>query len=633
MCGICGYFNYQSDEMGRENLIQTMTDTMIHRGPDDKGQYVNGPVALGMRRLSIIDLDSGHQPIHNEDGTIWIVFNGEIYNFRALRHELAGRGHTFYTKSDTEVIVHAYEEWGDDFLLRLNGIFGLSIWDERKKRLLLARDPFGVKPLYYYTDGKRLLWGSEIKAILADSSVPRTVDRRALDLFLTFRFVPSPFTLFQNIRKIPPGHRVIAENGNLHEERYHFSRPEVDNHLKEKDYVDLLEERLEAAVRRQMISDVPIGVLLSGGIDSAVVLAIMSEATSQPVRAFTVGFSDGDDVNELDEARFTAEHFGAEHHEILLDSLDYREWLQKSIWYLEEPIGTTSALPMYFVSQLARKHVKVVLTGQGADEPLCGQHRHFGERYGQWYRRIPEGLRNHVLRPLVESLPRQERSKRAVRSLGTRDVTKRFVQVYSVFNREMKASLWRPEQKPDHAEESSEEIVGYWRHGIEGLDPLVQMASVDARLSLADDLLMYGDKMSMATSVEARVPFLDIDYMAVAESLPASLRIRGLTRKYIHKKAIAKWLPRTIIQRKKGGFDTPVDRWFRSEMTGYVRHVLLSKNSACSSYFRLGAIENLIQDHVNGRQDNQRQLYCLLVFELWHKVFIEGKSFGSGRKQ
>ncbi|OEU83222.1 MAG: asparagine synthase (glutamine-hydrolyzing) [Desulfobacterales bacterium S5133MH4] len=515
----------------------------------------------------------------------------------------------------------------------MNGIFGLSIWDERKKRLLLARDPFGVKPLYYYSDGKRLLWGSEIKAILADSRVPKIVDRRALDLFLTFRFVPSPLTLFQDIRKIPPGHRLIMENGNLLEQRYHFSRPEVDNHLKEKDYVDLLEERLEAAVRRQMISDVPIGVLLSGGIDSAVVLAIMSEATSQPVRAFTVGFSDGDDVNELDEARFTAEHFGAEHHEILLDSLDYREWLQKSIWYLEEPIGTTSALAMYFVSQLARKHVKVVLTGQGADEPLCGQHRHLGERYGHWYRRIPEGLRNHILRPLVESLPRHERIKRAVRSLRTRDVTKRFVQVYSVFNPEMKASLWRPEQKPDLAEESSEGIVGYWRQGIERLDPLVQMASVDARLSLADDLLMYGDKMSMATSVEARVPFLDLDYMAVAESLPASLRIRDLTRKYIHKKAIAKWLPRTIIQRKKGGFDTPVDRWFRSEMTGYVRHVLLSKNSACSSYFRLGAIENLIQDHVNGRQDNQRQLYCLLVFELWHKVFIEGKSFGSGRKQ
>lgn len=626
MCGICGVYNYRSEEPVDELHLQNMTATIAHRGPDDEGHFFDKCIALGMRRLSIIDVQGGHQPIHNEDKSIWIVFNGEIYNFPELRHTLISKGHVFYTQSDTEVIVHAYEEWGDDCLLHLNGIFGLAIWNTKRQRLLLARDPFGVKPLYYYNNGKRLLWGSEIKAILADSSVPRTVDKQSLDLFLTFRFVPSPFTLFHGINKIPPGHRVIVENRNIVEERYYFSMPEIDNHLKEKDYIYLLQERLRAAVRCQMISDVPIGVLLSGGIDSAVVLAIMSEATTQPVLSFTVGFADGNDVNELDEARFTAKHFGAEHHEILLNSFDYREWLQKSIWHLEEPIGTTSSLPMYFVSQLARKHVKVVLTGQGADEPLCGYPRYYGEHYGHWYRRIPEKMRNYLRCNLFEVLPRQERIKRAARSLGTHDVTERFVESYSVFNRAMKVSLWQTSQKQDLADHICEDIINYWREGFEELGTLVQMALVDARLALADDLLMYGDKMSMATSVEARVPFLDLNYMAVAESLPAHLRIRNFTRKYIHKKAAAKWLPPKIIHRKKRAFETPLDRWFRSELTEYVREMLLAKNSACSYYFRPKTINMLIREHVDGRHDNRRQLFCLLIFELWHKTFIKGQA-------
>lgn len=624
MCGICGIYNYQNGKPANQSLIKAMTDTMGHRGPDDEGQYVGNSLSLGMRRLSIIDIDGGHQPIHNEDKSIWVVFNGEIYNFRDLRQTLLAKDHVFYTKSDTEVIVHAYEEWGDDCLLHLNGIFGLTIFDNKKQRLLLARDPFGVKPLYYYNDGKRLIWASEIKAILTDLTVPKKVDKKALDLFLTFRFAPSPFTLFQGIQKIPPGHRVIVEKKKLRTERYYFSLPSVDNSLKENDYIAMLQENLESAVCRQMISDVPIGVLLSGGIDSAVILAIMSKTSSKPVHTFTVGFKNGGDVNELTEARYTAEYFGAEHHEVLLDSMDYMDWLRKSIWHLEEPIGTTSALPMYFVSQLAKKHVKVVLTGQGADEPLCGYHRYFGERYGQWYRAIPKGIRSNLLQPFIETLPRQERLKRAFRSLGTNDVTKRFVQIYSVFNRKMKTSLWRTDQKQDIEDRTGEEIVDYWRKGMDELDPLIQIASVDARLSLADDLLLYGDKMSMAASIEARVPFLDLDYMSVAESLPVQMRIRGFTHKYIHKKVISKWLPSQIIHRKKRGFDTPIDKWFRSEMKGFVRQTLLSNDSACLDYFRSEAIESLLNEHIAGRQDNRRQLFCLLVFELWHRRFISG---------
>ena len=625
MCGIAGIYNFQKAQPVEQDLIQRMVAKMKHRGPDDEGFYLKRSMGMGMARLSIIDVEGGHQPIPNEDQTIWTVFNGEIYNFHDLRQRLLSKGHIFHTRSDTETIVHAYEEWGDDCLLHLNGIYGLAIWDNARKRLLLARDPFGVKPLYYYNDGKRILWGSEIKAILADNNIPREVDKGSLDLFLTFRFVPSPFTLFQGIRKIQPGHRLIVENGHLLQERCFFFNPNSYQHLREDEYILLLQERFEAAVRRQMISDVPIGLLLSGGIDSAVILAIMSEAASEPVHTFTVGFSDGGDANELYDANLTAKHFGAKHHEILLNNLDYRKLIEKSIWHIEEPIGTTSALPMYFVSQLARKHVKVVLTGQGADEPLCGYHRYFGERYGHWYRRVPKKVREHIMRPFFEALPRNERFKRAVRSLGTSDITERFIQIYSVFNQEMREALWQPDQYQPALNNTSRETINYWRKGIEDLDPLIQMASVDARLSLSDDLLMYGDKMSMAASVEARVPFLDLDYMAVAESLPSHLRIRALVRKYIHKKAIAKWLPQHVINRKKRGFETPVDRWFRSDMTTYVRQSLVCKDSACSTYFRTDTISDLIDEHVTGREDNHRQIFCLLVFELWHRLFISNK--------
>jgi asparagine synthase (glutamine-hydrolysing) len=627
MCGIAGWYDSEPVLDGPSRM-KSMLTALIHRGPDDEGQYISAPVALGIRRLSIMDVQGGHQPIPNEDSTVWVVLNGEIYNFPELRRELEAKGHIFTTFSDTEVIVHGYEEWGDACISRLNGIFGLAIWDQRRRRLVLARDHFGVKPLYYCTHGKRLLWASEIKAILTDATIPRRVDLDALDLFLTFRFVPSPFTMFDGIRKLPPGHLLVQDEGGMRIERYFTEAVAQDDRLSEADWVALLQERLEAAVSRQMMSDVPIGALLSGGIDSGVVVAIMSQLTKQPVRTFTVGFAQGDDVNELEEARQTAAMFGTLHHEALLTSLDYQEMLQKAIWHLDEPIATTSALAMYSLCKLAREHVTVVLTGQGADEPFAGYARHFGERYGGLYRHLPAPLRELVIRPLVESLPRRERLKRAVRSLGTEDVTDRFALVYAVFTHEMKAALWQPEwhRSNGNGRQPIREVINYWRQGTEDQDPLTQMAHVDARLSLSDDLLMYGDKMSMAASIEARVPFLDIEYMRVVEALPPRFRIQGRTQKYIHKKAAAKWLPPEVIGRQKRGFETPVNRWFRSELSGYVRSMLLSPDSACPVFFRPQVIDGLIKDHLSGRQDNLRQLFGLLVFELWHRQFISGHS-------
>jgi len=621
MCGIAGWYDSENTDDSRV-LLSRMLSIIAHRGPDDEGQYFEGPVALGMRRLSIIDVQGGHQPISNEDRTVWVVFNGEIYNFHELRRELEAKGHVFATRTDTEVIVHGYEEWGDEFIIRLNGIFGFALWDSKRRRLLLARDHFGVKPLYYHQSGSRLTWASEIKALLVDPMIPRRVDLESLDLYLTFRFVPSPRTMFAGIRKLPPGHYLVNDEQGCRVKRYFTPVAESESRLTEGDQISLLQEGLAAAVRRQMISDVPVGALLSGGVDSGVVVAIMRQLSDSPIRTFTVGFEGDDDVNELEEARRTASLFGTVHEQVLLSRIDYQKMLQKISWYLDEPIATTSALAMYSVCKLASQHVKVVLTGQGADEPFAGYPRHLGERYGAFYRYFPASVRESVIRPLIESLPRSEGLKHAVRSLGTEDITERFSQEYAVFSEAMKASLWQPEMLGHSSSHHTCEVIDYWRRGVGHLDPLVQMTYVDARLSLSDYLLTYGDKMSMANSIEARVPFLDVEYMRLAEALPASFRIHGITQKYIHKKAIAKWLPPEVIGRRKRGFETPVDRWFRSELSGYVRTMLLSEGAACPTYFRPAAIEALIGEHISGRHNHQRQLFSLLMFELWHRQFI-----------
>jgi asparagine synthase (glutamine-hydrolysing) len=624
MCGICGVRSYSDEALVDEGLLRRMNDTLVHRGPDDEGYFAEPGIGLAMRRLSIIDVEGGHQPIHDERCGIWIVFNGEIYNFPSLRRELEAKGHVFSTRTDTEVVVHAYEEWGDDCTLRFNGIFAFAIWDRPRRRLLLARDHYGVKPLYYYDDGRRLSFASEIKALLADPAVPRRVNEDALDLFVSFRFVPSPWTMFDGIRKLPPGHRLVLEDGRTRVERYWKRVPEIEEALSEREHVERLQVGLEQAVRRQMLSDVPVGALLSGGIDSAVIVAIMSGLTSERVRTFSIGFKEGGTANELEDARATAAHFGTEHHEMLVDRDSYLDLLDKAVWHLDEPIGSSSALALYLVCELARPHVKVVLTGQGADEPLAGYHRYIGERYSEAYRRVPRVLRALVLRPLVELMPRQERLKRAVRSLGIDNVAQRFVEVYAALPPRARSAL-----RPQHDNgagpggNGARGVVEYWRDGTGHLPSLAQMTYIDARLSLADDLLMNGDKMSMAASVEARVPFLDLDYMDIVGALPPSLRIRGLTRKYVQRQVVSRWLPEHVVRRPKRGFETPVDRWFRGEASRAVRRLVTSPDSGCAAHFDRYVVGRLLGAHIAGREDHHRQLFSLLMFELWHRKFID----------
>ena len=620
MCGICGIYNYFSREAVDEPLLRSMAAQIIHRGPDDDGFYVKGPLGLGMRRLSIIDLEGGHQPISNEDNSIWIVFNGEIYNFLDLRSELESKGHTFRTRSDTEVIIHAYEEWGINALPKLNGMFGFALWDSNRQELLLARDPFGVKPLYYAEMQGRLVFGSEIKAILQDPSIPRKVSENALDKFLTFTFVPSPHTLFEGIYKLPPGYILRARQSGIALERFYFSFPEM--HLKsEAEWLEALRGAIQTAIQRQMVADVPVGLMLSGGVDSATVGTIMQQFSERPIQTFTIGFSDDFSQNELVAARRSAELIGSDHHDAIISAEEYADFMPRSLWYLEEPIATTSALAFYWICRLARQHVKVVLTGQGADEPFAGYGRHFGEYYGKWYRRVPLFLREKIVAPTVDLLPRNEQLKRAVHSLGIENPLERYTQIYSIFDAGFKSRLYRPGFR-DQPRYSPQASVKMWQKDVENLDTLSQMLYIDTRFSLPDNLLMYGDKMAMAASLEARIPFLDLELAALVESMPPNLKIRGRTQKYLLKRAAATWVSPEIIQRKKIGFATPIDQWFGGKLRDFVGDELLGTGSACRYYFEPKTMESMIRDHESHRHDYKRHLFSLLTFELWHQQFI-----------
>ena len=622
MCGICGIYHYGSSEPASEPLVREMTAAIRHRGPDDEGFLFDGQLGMGMRRLSIIDLEGGAQPIASESGRHVTVFNGEIYNFRDLRAELETFGHLFRTRADTESVVHAYEQWGFASLARLNGMFGIALWDAADRTLILARDPYGIKPLYYHDDGLTLRFGSEIKSVLCDAAVPRRVDTGALDLFLTFSYVPSPNTAFEGIHKVPPGHALVCGPRGCTLRRFHFAVPRDLDRRDEATLVAELRELIAAAVRRQMVADVPVGALLSGGVDSTAIATIMSRLTERPIDTFTVGFH----RHELDEtarARETARRLGSHHHEIVISADDYAEFLPRAVWHLEDLVATDSTLAYYRVCQLARRSVKVVLTGQGADEPFAGYPRHLGERYGWVWRGLPAAARDGAARTLVERLPRNDRLKRAVHSLGTRDSLARMLAVWTIVDADLKQRLYLPDARPTDRSASATSI---WGPDVRHLDGLSQMLYMDARLSLADNLLVYGDKMSMAVSLEARVPFLDLELMSFVERVPPHLKIRGLTRKYILRQAVRKWVPRDVLERKKVPFESPIDRWLRADLTQHVRELLLAGDSACMQYFRRETVEGMVAQHVSGREDYRRALLSLIVFELWHDQFIRPSS-------
>jgi asparagine synthase (glutamine-hydrolysing) len=622
MCGICGVFNLNGAPAD-DDLVRRMTTAIRHRGPDGSGTYFAGPIGLGHRRLSIIDLDGGAQPMGSDDGRLQVVFNGEVYNFIELREELTGKGHTFRTRSDTEVIIHGYEEWGLDVVRRFNGIFAFALWDANRQQLLLARDHLGVKPLYYTKVGQRFLFASEIKALLADPDCPKDVDLRSLGQLFTLRYVPSPATLFRTIRKLPPAHLMVVHPDGTTIQRYWNWKPSIAEGS-EGELAERYQSLLQDAVRLQMRSDVPVGLFLSSGIDSNALLAIMSEQINRPVHTFTIGFEQGERSNETDDARATARKYGADHTEMIVGPRDYEKYFDRYLWDLEEPVGNETAAAFHFVSLIASRKVKVVLSGQGADEPWAGYDRYKGVKLSQFYSQLPNLLTERMVRPLVGRFSRNEKLRRAAESLDEPDLLSRFIKIYSFYTSTMKSNLFRPWIQREISANGIEarEALSHLQADVAGLDPLTQMLYIDTRANLPDDLLMVADKTAMANSLEARVPYLDYRIVEFVESLSPSLKLKRLRGKYLHKKALGKWLPHEVIHRKKKGFANPVDRWLRVSMRHYVGDCLLSDHAAVRRYFNQDYIRSLVAQHEAGQQNYLRQIYLLISFELWHQKFL-----------
>jgi asparagine synthase (glutamine-hydrolysing) len=623
MCGICGIFDLSGKPIERDTLVR-MNSAIRHRGPDGEGELVDHEVGLGHRRLSIIDIGGGGQPIGNEDGSVQIVFNGEIYNFVELRNELKGLGHQFKTHSDTEVIVHAYEQWGSACVKHFNGMFAFALWNVKKRELFLARDHLGIKPIYYMTIGSQFLFASEIKSLLQHPACPREVDLEALAELFTFRYVPSPKTLFQKIMKLPPAHFMVVSRTGLRVERFWDRIPRWGKKYKKTELIEEYQNLLEDAVRLQMRSDVPVGLFLSSGVDSGALLAIMSKYSNGPVQTFTIGFENGEKTNEVNDAKILARMFSADHYFQMLAPEDYAKYYERYMWDLEEPVGNETAAAFYFVARIASQRVKVALTGQGADEPWAGYDRYKGVKLSALYNRMPHLITDGIA-TLVTKMPgRMERLKRGAASLSEPDMLTRFTKIYSFFSAEMKAQLYRGELKKrfDADAYGTKKALNRLQKDVGHLDPLTQMLYIDTRANLPDDLLMVADKTSMANSLESRVPFLDYRLVEFVESLPPNLKLNGLNGKYLHKKAVEKWLPKEIVHRKKKGFANPVENWFRVRMQSYVKDCLLGDDSCMARYFDRNYVKKMIELDRAGKEQYRRHIYLLLSLELWHRSFL-----------
>jgi asparagine synthase (glutamine-hydrolysing) len=617
MCGICGQYNYFENKPVEQEGIKRMMNTLIHRGPDDEGSYLSGSLGLGFRRLSIIDLKSGHQPMSDSEGSVWVVFNGEIYNYKELRQELISLGHVFKTQSDTEVIVYGYKQWGKDVLNRLNGMFGLGIWDESYKQLILARDPMGIKPVYYALKDGELYFGSEIRAVKAGLMEKTSIDPVALNLFLRYRYTPSPFTLFKGIRKLAAGEMLVIKDGTVQTSRWYRFEPTLLSPMpNDAEAIETLLELYKKAVRRHLISDVPLGLLLSGGIDSGLLLALMRiYGDSWPT--FTVGYGHDFKDDELEDAAETARIFSAKNVSVILDHQTFENTLPKIVSVLEEPVASSSIIPMYFVSERARQEVKVALIGQGPDELFGGYKRHLGVQYGSYWRRLPKGIRRGVA-SVIKTFPRNESLKRGIYSLDLQDRLKRYQEVFSLLPGTTIDSMFREGLLPTRAGDKVLECWQDLRPAIDGLDELGGFQLIELRSSLPDELLMYGDKMSMCHALEVRVPYLDHEVVEYVQRLKASFKIRWGTQKWLHRQVCRIFLPATILKRKKRGFAVNVvDNWFRKSLSQSMEKFLLDDQSLMYRYLRPDVVRNLLNEHIHGRNDYHKILFSLVVFEQW----------------
>jgi asparagine synthase (glutamine-hydrolysing) len=613
MCGICGVVS-ANGSVDAERVAH-MSRTLVHRGPDSAGEFSDGTAALAARRLSIIDLETGDQPIANEDGTLHVVQNGEIYNYRELRRELERAGHRFRTHGDTEVLLHLYEQHGDGFAERLRGMFAVAIWDAPRRRLVLARDRFGIKPLYYRDTCGELAFASELRAL------PRgEIDLDALQAFLSFNSIPAPLTIFRDVRKLPAGHLLLWEDGRTRLERFARPAPVPAEELRDDEEAELVEElrsRVRDSVRAHLVSDVPVGVLLSGGVDSALLTALAADESSDPLRTFSIGFEERS-FDELADARRVAERYGTRHRELVLRP-DAALLLPALAEAFDEPFADSSALPTYLVSELAASDVKVALSGEGGDELFGGYYTYAADLLAQ---RV--GGLARMARPFVERLPTSTakasfdyRAKRFVRAAHLPPL-ERHHGWKEIFSRDARAELTgRP---------SSFDPIDLLRARYEetaGADELARLQDVDLGIYLVDDLLVKTDRASMAHSLEARVPYLDTVVTNLALALPTRHKVRGLSKKVLLRKAAEPLLPHEIVHGKKRGFSIPAAAWLRGALEPFARETLSTENVRRQGFFRPEAVQRLLDDHVSGREDLSRQLWGLLAFTLWHERHVE----------
>jgi asparagine synthase (glutamine-hydrolysing) len=659
MCGICGEIDFYNKSVKPE-FIQRMCNLLTHRGPDDKGMvFIKGnkyletknslefppnengfDVALGHRRLSIIDLSTAaHQPMCNEDARIWIVFNGEIYNFQETREILVKKGHSFKSKSDTEVILHAYEEWGVECLIHFRGMFAFAIWDSSLQRLFMARDRSGKKPLVYFSQNGQFAFASEIKALLQIPGVERKANLHALHHYLTYQYVPSPETIFEGIKKLPPAHYLLFDRkGNVRIERYwklNF-RSNPQTYTDAQELGDQIERKLEESVKLRLISDVPLGAFLSGGVDSSLIVGIMAKLSSKPVKTFSIGFEEKE-FDELSYARLVSNHFATEHHEFTVKP-NAIEILPKLVWHYNEPFADSSAIPTYYVAKMTKDYVKVVLTGDAGDENFAGYPRYLRSRWVASFTRIPERLRKDLLPRFLRTFSNLRWREKTLNRLSdfleslSNDQGRNYAEQIKIFNAKEKEDIYTEDFRERVGKiDPLDFLLKKFEESATG-DLLEQLLYVDMNSYLPEDLLVKMDIATMANSLEARVPFLDHQFMELVAGIPSQLKLKGSKSKFILKTAFNGFLPDAIFKRNKMGFGVPVSRWFRNELKDYVYDILLDPRTLKRGYFRRECVERLLNDHIAFRYDHSSKIWALLFLEIWFRVFIdkEGESFLHG---
>lgn len=636
MCGIYGVMDLEKRGIPLAPTLALMGGVIEHRGPDDSGQYEGRGIGLGMRRLSIIDVAGGHQPMTNEDNSVWLVMNGEIYNYRELRASLEKKGHRFRTNSDTEVIVHLYEDEGVDFFKFLRGMFGLALWDTKRERLVLGRDRLGEKPLYFRCESRRLLFASELKSILKAEDVPRRLNLNALQEYLALGYVPAPLSILDGIEKLLPGHYLVAEKGLISTQEYWNVPDGQTEERSEEEWIELVREKLLETIKAQLVSDVPLGAFLSGGVDSSLIVSAMARLTGRTVKTYSIGYGgDQNYYNELPYAKLVAQQFATEHHEIVVRP-EVSELLPKLIWHLDEPIADSACLTTYLVSRLARESVTVILSGVGGDELFGGYRRYLGESMRRWYGILPGVMRRTFIPALLRRIPQDRTSAwkdyaryaaAFTRSADTDPVT-RYMSYVTLFSPQMQDELLAANLRngTDGTEFATGALQRYFKDCPDS-DALNRTIYVDLKTSLPDDLLALTDRMSMAASVECRAPLVDYQLVELASRMPSHLKVRGFSLKYLLKKAVGPWLPREVTTRKKRGFGAPVGGWLRKDLQPLVRELLSEQQVGRRGLFQWPAIHQLVKAHEEQRSDYSDHIFALLALEIWCRVYLDGKPF------